>query len=130
MEKFLFIIREDLRKLGQCNEEKRYDAIREMDEWVKSLIKKGNYMGGDALRIKGGYVRKDNVISDGPFIEAKEGISGFIFLEANDLADAVSIAKTCTMVQCGDMAIEVRPLMEVKDLREFGDGQRPTSAVT
>jgi hypothetical protein len=91
--------------------------------------KKGNYVGGDALRIKGGYVRKDNVISDGQFIEAKEGISGFIFLEANDLADAVSIAKTCTMVQSGDMAIEVRPLMEVKDLREFGDGQRPTSAV-
>ena len=130
MEKFLFIIREDLRKLGQCNEEERYDAIREMDEWVKFLIKKGNYVGGDALRIKGSYVRKDSVISDGPFIEAKEGISGFIFLEANDLPDAVSIAETCTMVQSGDMAIEVRPLMEVKDLREFGDGQRPTRVIT
>ena len=128
MEKFLFIIREDLSKLKQWNEEERYDAIRGMDEWVKSLIKKGNYVGGDALRIKGGYVSKDNVISDGPFIEAKEGISGFIFLEAADLDDAVSIAQTCTMVQSGDMAIEVRPLMEVKDLREFADGQRTTGS--
>ena len=129
MEKFLFIIREDLSKLRQWNEKERYDAIREMDEWVKSLIKKGNYVGGDALRIKGGYVSKDKVISDGPFIEAKEGISGFIYLEANDLDDAISIAQTCSMLQSGDMAIEVRPLMEVKDLRESGDGQRPTSAV-
>lgn len=128
MEKFLFIIREDLSKLKQWNEEERYDAIREMDEWVKSLINKGNYVGGDALRIKGAYVSKDNVISDGPFIEAKEGISGFIFLEANDLDDAVSIAQTCTMVQSGDMAIEVRPLMDVKDIREFGDGQRTTDS--
>lgn len=128
MEKFLFIIREDLSKLKQWNEEKRYAAIREMDEWVRSLIKKGNYVGGDALRIKGAYVSKDNVTSDGPFIEAKEGISGFIFLEANDLDDAVSIAQTCTLVQSGDMAIEVRPLMEVKDIREFGDGQRTTGS--
>src|SRR5450631_3700815 len=128
MEKFLFIISEDLSKLRQWNEKERYDAIREMDEWVKSLIKKGNYVGGDALRIKGGYVSKDKVISDGPFIEAKEGISGFIYLEANDLDDAISIAQTSSMVQSGDMAIEVRPLMEVKDLREFGDGQRTTGS--
>jgi hypothetical protein len=128
MEKFLFIIREDLSKLRQWNEKERYDAIREMDEWVKSLIKKGNYTGGDALRIKGGYVSKDKVISDGPFIEAKEGISGFIYLEANDLDDAISIAQTCSMLQSGDMAIEVRPLMEVKDIREFGDGQRTTGS--
>jgi hypothetical protein len=126
MEKFLFIIREDLSKLRQWNEEQRYDAIREMDEWVKYLIKNGSYVDGDALRIKGRYVRKDNVISDGPFIEAKEGISGFMFMEAKDLDDAVSIAQTCALVQSGDMAIEVRPLMEVKDIREFGDGQRTT----
>jgi hypothetical protein len=126
MEKFLFIIREDLNKLKQLNEEERYDAIREMDKWVRSLIKNGNYVGGDALRIKGTYVRKDDVFSDGPFIEAKEGISGFIFLEANDMEDAVSLAQTCALVQSGDMAIEVRPLMGVKDIREFGDGPRTT----
>ena len=44
------------------------------------------------------------------------------------LDDAVSIAQTCTLVQSGDMAIEVRPLMEVKDIREFGDGQRTTGS--
>jgi hypothetical protein len=33
MEKFLFIIREDLRKIKQWNEEQRYNAIREMDKW-------------------------------------------------------------------------------------------------
>src|SRR5258708_34065555 len=96
MEKFLFIIREDLSKLKQWNEEERYDAIREMDEWVKSLIKKGNYVGGDALRIKGGNVSKENVISGGRFIEGKEGISGFIFLEGTDLADGVASSQTGT----------------------------------
>jgi hypothetical protein len=97
-----------------------------MDKWVKSLIEKGNYISGDALRITGSYVSKSQVLSDGPFIEAKEGISGFIFMEATDIKDAVSLAQTCALVQSGDMAIEVRPLMGVKDIREVGDEGRTT----
>jgi len=126
MEKFLLIIREDLNKLKNWSEEQRYDGVRQMDEWVKTLVQKGSYIGGDALHITGSYVRKDNVISDGPFIEAKEGISGIIFLAANDLQDAVSLAQNCPLVQNGNMAIEVRPLMGVKDIREIGNGQRTT----
>ncbi len=64
MEKFLFIIREDLNKLKQWSEEERYNAIREMDKWVKSLVEKGNYISGDALRIGGSYVKKSHVLSD------------------------------------------------------------------
>jgi hypothetical protein len=126
MEKFLFIIREDLSKLKQWSEEERYNAIREMDKWVKSLIETGNYISGDALRISGSYVNKSQVLSDGPFIEAKEGISGIIFMEATDMQDAVTLAQTCSFVQRGDMAIEVRPMMEVKDIRELGDEGRTT----
>ena len=128
MEKFLLIIREDLSKLKQWSEEERYNGVRRMDSWVKSLVQKGNYISGDALHIKGGYVSKDNVLSDGPFIEAKEGISGIIFMEARDLQDAVAIAQTCPLVQSGNMAIEVRPRMGVKDIREIGDGQRATGS--
>ena len=99
-----------------------------MDAWVKTLVEKGNYISGDALHIKGGYVSKDNVLSDGPFIEAKEGISGTISIDAKDLQDAISIAQTCPLVQSGNMAIEVRPLMGVKDIREIGDGKRATGS--
>lgn len=128
MEKFLFIIREDLSELKKWNEEKRYNGIKEMDLWVKSLLQNGNYISGDALYIKGSYVTKDHVLSDGPFIEAKEGISGFMSVEAKDIKDAVSIAQTCPLVQSGNMAIEVRPLMNVKDIRELGDEPRTTGS--
>lgn len=126
MEKFLFIIREDLGKLKQWSEEERYNAIREMDRWVKTLVERGRYLSGDALRIAGCYVNKSQVLSDGPFIEAKEGISGILFMEATDMQDAISMAQTCSFVQRGEMAIEVRPLMGVKDIRELGDEGRTT----
>jgi hypothetical protein len=126
MEKFLFIIREDLSKLKKWGEEERYNGVREMDAWVKHLLQNGNYVSGDALHIKGSYVTKDDVLSDGPFIEAKEGISGFLSVEANNLHHAALIAQTCPLVQSGNMAIEVRPLMGVKDIREIGDEPRAT----
>jgi hypothetical protein len=128
MQKFMLIIREDLTKLKQATETERYEDILIMDAWVRSLVAKGNYVrGGDALQIKGSYVNKEQVLSDGPFIEAKEGISGFIFVEALDLADAVSIAQSCTHVQNGDMAIEVRPVMNLDDINDLGDEQRSPS---
>ena len=128
MEKFLFIIREDLNRLKQWNEEQRYNAIREMDKWVKTLVENGSYLTGDALRIAGCYVNKSHVLSDGPFIEAKEGISGIMFMQAADLQHATSLAQSCSFVQSGDMAIEIRPLMGVKDIRELGDEGRTTGS--
>ncbi len=126
MEKFLLIIREDLKKHGQQTDEERYDEIRRMDEWVKALADSGNYLYGDGLEISGRYVSRDHVISDGPFIEAKEAVSGYVFMQAKDLNHAVSMAQSCPHVKDGKMAIEIRPVMGLTDIRELGDEIRAT----
>ena len=128
MEKFLFIIREDLKKHSQQTEEERYDDIRKMDEWVRALADSGNYLYGDALEIVGKYVNKQIVLSDGPFIEAKEAISGFVMMQAKDLDHAVAMAQSCSHVKDGNMAIEIRPLMGFTDVRELGDEKRATGS--
>ena len=110
MEKFLFIIREDVQKLHKSPEE-HTKRIREMTKWVEGLAESGNYMGGDALETTGRYVSKETVISDGPFIEAKECISGIIFMNAENLQQAVSIAQTCPYVLDNTTVIEVRPAL-------------------
>ena len=38
MEKFMLIMREDLKKLRQCTNEERFAEVHEMFEWTKSLI--------------------------------------------------------------------------------------------
>ncbi len=77
MEKFILIIREDLGKLNKMTDEERFSNIPMMIKWVDSLIESGNYVKGEPLLIKGRYVSKDQILSDGPFIEAHEGISGY-----------------------------------------------------
>jgi hypothetical protein len=111
MEKFLLLVREDLNMLKQFSQEERYMGIRQMMMWVESLAESGNYTGGEPLFATGKYVSRDNVLSDGPFIEAKEGISGYLFLQAENLEQAASIAQTCPLVMQDKMVMEVRPIM-------------------
>jgi len=50
--------------------------------------------------------------TDGPFVETKEQLGGFILIEARDLNDAIQVAANCPMARVG--SIEVRPVMELE----------------
>jgi hypothetical protein len=113
MEKFMLIIREDLDKLGKLTEEERFSCIPMMLKWVDSLIESGNYIKGEPLLIKGRYVSKDQILSDGPFIEAHEGVSGYEIIRAENIEQAAAIAQTCPLVQQGLAVREVRPIATV-----------------
>ena len=49
--------------------------------------------------------------TDGPFVEIKEGLGGYCFLEADDLDAAIELAARIPAARMGG-AIEVRPLVE------------------
>jgi hypothetical protein len=53
----------------------------------------------------------DMLLTDGPFIEAKEHLGGFYLVEADDLDAALEIAARIPAARMGG-AVEVRPLVE------------------
>jgi hypothetical protein len=53
------------------------------------------------------------VVTDGPYLELKEVIGGFIILEAGDLDDAMTVATTWPALAHGPgNSVEVRPTMD------------------
>ena len=82
-------------------------------KWIKSIADSGNYITGEPLGVKGRYVSRDDVLSDGPFIESKEGVSGYDMIWAENINQAVAIAQTCPLVVTGAAVIEVRPVMDI-----------------
>ena len=110
MEKFMLIIREDLKRIGALTDEERFSNMPEQMEWIKSIAESGNYVTGEPLEIRGRYVSKNEVLSDGPFIEAKEGIAGYDMIMAENIDQAVAIAQMCPLVMKGVAVIEVRPV--------------------
>jgi hypothetical protein len=59
------------------------------------------------LRVQNG----EALLTDGPFIDAKEHVGGFILVEADDLDGALAIAARVPVARMGG-AVEVRPLKE------------------
>ena len=51
---------------------------------------------------------RDGLLTDGPFIETKEGLAGITVVEARDLDHALELAKLVPIVRGG---VEVRPLL-------------------
>jgi hypothetical protein len=58
------------------------------------------------VRVKDG----KTLTTDGPFVELKDAIGGYLFLEANDLDAAIELASIIPAARMGG-GIEVRPLV-------------------
>jgi hypothetical protein len=50
------------------------------------------------------------VVTDGPYLELKEVVGGVVFLEADNIDDAVAVASTWPL--SGSTSIEVRPVIQ------------------
>jgi hypothetical protein len=90
-------------------------VLREYGEYTQMLRDRGIYFGGEALqpnptattvRVEDG----QTIITDGPFIEAKEALGGFYLVEARDLDEALELAAACPGAKWG--AVEVRPVWD------------------
>ena len=122
MDKFMLLVREDLNMKAKYSKEDFLRDIDQMSQWVQGLAASGNYVDGEPLAPMGAYLDRNSVLSDGPFIEAKEGISGFITILAENQAQANSIAQTCPMVANGKVSLEIRPIFIWNDPLKSGNG--------
>jgi hypothetical protein len=111
----LFRASDDSRREAMGTPERAQRAMQSWLEWIRGLEARGELAApGQPLAAEGKVVRgKDRVITDGPHVEAKDLVLGFIIVRARDLAHAAELARGCPMLD-GDGSVEVRPI-----------GQRP-----
>ena len=108
----MLIVREDLSKMRGLTPEQRFSGSPDMNGWVRDLMKAGKYITGQPFAIEGYYVSQTGAASDGNFLQDTEGLSGFDLIYANDIDDALQIAKSCPMVRIRMAIREVRPFQE------------------
>jgi hypothetical protein len=83
--------------------------------WVRGLEAKGHLKdpghpldtGGKVVRGGGG-----KAVTDGPYVETKDLLLGFMIIQAGDLAEAVELSKSCPMLG-GSASVEVRPVAKL-----------------
>ncbi len=80
--------------------------------WMGEMTAGGRLKGGQPLEPAGTHLKnKDTIISDGPFLEPKEIIGGYVIILAQDLGEATEVARACPLLE--HCEIYVRPLLNV-----------------
>ncbi|MBD0332181.1 MAG: hypothetical protein ICV66_05960, partial [Chitinophagaceae bacterium] len=75
----------------------------------------GKFVGAQPLNASGKTVTGNKkVISDGPFMEGKEMVGGYLICKADDYDEAIEISKGCPILEFEDGVVEVREIQELK----------------
>jgi hypothetical protein len=118
--KFLLIMNVNPAVLDALTEEERNEIGEGHGAFIETTKKSGEFITTQALadpsqtavvRVRGG----QPVVTDGPFLEAKEYLGGFYLIDCESKERAIELAALIPDTKIEGLGVEVRPVM-------FSDG--------
>jgi hypothetical protein len=108
---FLLILRQPPGGAPPAAELKKIMA--EFQAWMELLQAENLVIGTNGLDSTGKVLRGVNGLSitDGPYVEAKEIVGGYVLIAANSFDDALTAARKCPGLAY-EMSVEVRTVMQ------------------
>jgi hypothetical protein len=91
--------------------ERAQQSLQAWLAWVRELEAKGHLKDpGQPLAPEGKVVRgPKQIVTDGPYAEAKDLVLGYMIVEARDMTQAVELSRGCPMLG-GAGSVEIRPI--------------------
>ncbi|MBV6646091.1 MAG: hypothetical protein KI790_11620 [Cyclobacteriaceae bacterium] len=106
MQDYLLIIKG--KKVLDYSPEELQRRLEEFKVWAEKMGEK--YVAGQRLEDIGMYIKDEKtVISDGPFLEAKEIIAGYVIIKSDSLDRAAEEALQCPLIKYFE--VYVRPMI-------------------
>ncbi len=80
------------------------------NSWIGGIAAQGKFVGAEALLQEGKVITgSKHVVTDGPFVESKELVSGYLILQAASVEEAIELSKGCPIYDI-EGRVEVRPI--------------------
>ncbi|MGC3948723.1 MAG: YciI family protein [Chryseolinea sp.] len=112
MEEYIILMRLDLiTKEAQPSPEQLQGYMLQYHAWIDGIVAAGKFVVGKGLSTEGKVIRFGKAITDGPFVEVKESIAGFISIRASDFDDATTIAAACPILNGKGTSVELRRIV-------------------
>lgn len=85
--------------------------MKPWQDWLGSVAAQNKLVNqGSRLTPEGSVVKPNNVVTNGPYVELKELVSGYSIVKCKDLSEASEIAKGCPVLKVGG-TVEVRTII-------------------
>jgi hypothetical protein len=111
MSQYLILIYDDEQQWAAASPEVGQRVMEGHNRLPEQVAKIGaKLLGGNALQptTTATSIRGGDTVTDGPFVETKEALGGYYLIEAEDLDQALAVAK---LVPAEFGGVEVRPIM-------------------
>jgi hypothetical protein len=112
MKEFLFIFRREVETSeSQPSPEQMQGMMKAWQDWMGSIAAQDKLVSsGNRLSSEGRLVKPGNLVTNGPYVETKEAVGGYIMIRANSIDEAAEIAKGCPIFVINGN-VEVRPVV-------------------
>jgi hypothetical protein len=121
MKEFMFFIRKQSDSELTLSPERHQQFLKGCETYIAKLKKEGKLISAQPIEREGNIIsRQDDVWKAVPFSETKEVIGGYYHILAEDLSEAIAIAKANPEFEFNpDTRIEVRPIKMKEDTTGF-----------
>ena len=100
---------------AQPSPQQMQDVMKQWQDWFGSIGAQNKIASmGNRLGSEGKTVKPNNLVTDGPYVEIKEFISGYIIVKTENIDEAVELAKSCPILYIGGN-VEVRKVVGMND---------------
>ena len=112
MKEFVLIFR--MTKDDQPSPAQMQERMKLWQDWMGGIAAQNKLASsGNRLGTEGKVVKPKNVVTNGPYVEIKETIGGYIIIKAETIDEAAEISKGCPIIQGGGN-VEVRPIVSME----------------
>jgi hypothetical protein len=114
MAQFMYLFRSNPAAYRSVSPEQMQQNMKRWMDWKDMLEENGHIKQlGERLDGTGEVVRgKAKAITDGPYVEVKDSIQGYLFVEAKAMDQAVELAVGCPILDI-DGTVEIRPFVSM-----------------
>ena len=99
---------------SQPTKEQMESYMKDWMIWINGITEKGQLAdGGLHIMNEGRILRPGDVVENQPYAVNKESINGYILVNAQDIDEAVEIAKDCPILNGKGTSVEVREAMKL-----------------
>jgi hypothetical protein len=112
MKEFLLIFRNEAVNGSPAPSPEQMQAMmKPWQDWMGSIAAQNKLVNpGNRLDAAGRVVKSNSIITNGPYVEIKEAIGGYIIVRAASIDEAAELSKGCPILTIGGN-VEVRPLV-------------------